>query len=63
MLPKRKDTKFGSSNQESSLSAGKNTRVVLGAYHTWKCVPTAFFGGVNVSEVHGCYLLQQMNSQ
>ena len=29
----------------------------------WKCVPTAVFGGVYISEVPGCHLLWQMNSQ
>ena len=28
-----------------------------------KCVPTAISGGVDISEVPGCYLLRQMSSQ
>ena len=29
----------------------------------WKCVPTAIFGVVDISEVPGCHLLRQMRSQ
>ena len=29
----------------------------------WKCIPTAISGGVDISEVPGCHLLQQMSSQ
>ena len=58
VLPDSKETKLGSSNQEISPSAGKNTRVVLVACHALKCVPTAIFKGVDISEVPGCYLLQ-----
>ena len=31
--------------------------------HTWKGVPMAIFDGVDISEVPGCNLLQQMSSQ
>ena len=31
--------------------------------HTWKCVPMAIPDGVDISEVPGCNLLQQMSSQ
>ena len=55
-MPDSKETKLGSSNQEVSTSAGKNSRVVLVLYHTWKCVPTDIFGGVHISEVSGCHL-------
>ena len=61
--PDSKETKLGSSNKEASPSAGKNTGVVLLSCHAWKCVPTAIFGGVNISEVAGCHLLRQMSSQ
>ena len=44
-------------------SAGKNTRIVLVLCHTWKCIPTAISGGVDISEVPECHLLQQMSSQ
>ena len=36
--PDSKDTNLGSSNQEASPSAGKNTRVVLVPLHTKNCV-------------------------
>ena len=57
-----KETKLGSSDQEASPSAGKNTGVVL-ASCAWKCIPTAICGGVDISEVPGCHLLRQMSSQ
>ena len=49
-----KETKLGSSDQEASISAGKNTGIVL---DTWKCVPTAISSGVDISEGSGCHLL------
>ena len=49
-----KETKLGSSDQEASPSASKNTGIVL---VPWKCVPTAISGGVDISEVPGCHLL------
>ena len=55
--PDSKETKLGSSDQEAFPSAGKNTRIVLVPCHTWKCVPTAIFGGVGISDVPNCYLL------
>ena len=57
-----KETETGSSNQEASPPAGKNTGVVLVPCLP-KCVPTAISGGVAISEVPGCHLLQQMNSK
>ena len=54
---------LGSSDQEASSSAGKNTGIVLVPCRTWKCVPTAISGGVDISEVPGCHLLRQMSSQ
>ena len=63
VLSNSQETKFGSSNQEASPSAGKNTRIVLVPCRAWKCVPTAISGGVNISEVPGCHLLQQMRAQ
>ena len=58
--PDSKETELGSSDQEASPSAGKNTGVVL-----VPCLhdPTAISGGVNISEVPGCHFLRQMNSQ
>ena len=32
-------------------------------FHAWKCVPTAFSGGVDISEVPGCHLCWQISSQ
>ena len=58
VLPDSKETALGSTDQEASPSAGKNTGVILVPCHAWKCVPTAIFGGVNISEVPG-----QMRSQ
>ena len=63
MPPDSKETELGSSYQEVSPSAGKNTGVVLVSCCTWKCVPTAISGGADISEVPGCHLLQQMSSQ
>ena len=40
--PDSKETKTGSSNQETSPSASKNTRVVLVPSHAWKC-PYSYF--------------------
>ena len=48
---------------KASPSAGENTRVVLVPCRAWKCVPTAISGRVDISDVPGCHLLQQMSSQ
>ena len=61
--PDSKDTKLANSDQEASPSVGKNTAIVLVPGHPSKCVPTAISGGVGVSEVPGCHLLQQRSSQ
>ena len=61
--PDSKETKLGSSDQEASLSAGKNTRIVLVPYRPWKCVPRAISSGVDISAVPGCHFLRQMSSQ
>ena len=61
--PDSKETELGSSDQEASPSAGKNTGIVLVPCRAWKCVPTAISGGVDISEVPRCHLLQQMSSQ
>ena len=63
MLPDSKETELGSRNQEASPSAGKSTRIVLMPCDTWKCVPTVISGGLDISEVLGCHLLQQIRSQ
>ena len=56
-----KETALRCSDQEASPSAGKNTEVVLVPCPTWKCVSPAISGGVDISEVPECHLLQQMN--
>ena len=58
-----KETETGIIDQEASPSACKNTGIVLVPCRTCKCVPTAISGGVDISEVPGCHLLQQMSSQ
>ena len=58
-----KEAKLGCSNQETSLSAGINTGVGLVPFHAWKCVLAADFSCMNLPEVPGCHLLQQMSSQ
>ena len=62
MLPDSKETKLGSSIQEASPSAGKNTRIVLVPCHPWKCVARASSSGMDIYKVPGCHLLQQMSS-
>ena len=63
MLPDSKEIELRSSDQEASPSADKNTGIVLVPCCTWKCVPTVISGGVDISEVPECHLLQQMSSQ
>ena len=57
MPPQSKETEVGSINQEASLSARKNTEVVLVPCSHMKCVSTAISVGVDISEVPGCHLL------
>ena len=61
--PDSKEIELGSSDQEASPSAGKNTGIVLVPCYAWKSVPTAISGSVDISEVSGCHLLRQMSSQ
>ena len=63
VLPDSKETELWSDDQESSPSAGKNTRIVLVPRCPWKCVPTAISSGVNISKVPGHHFLWQMSSQ
>ena len=63
MTPDNKDIKLGSSDQKVSPSTRKNTGVVLVPNRTWKCILTAISGDVDISEVPGCHLLQQMSPQ
>ena len=53
VLPDSKKTELGSSDQEASPSAGKNTGIVLVSCRAWNCVPTAISSGVDISEVPG----------
>ena len=57
------ENKLGSRNQEASLSADKNIWIVLVSCYSWKCIPTAISGGVDISEVRECHLLWHMSSQ
>ena len=56
MRPDSKENELGI-NQEASPSAGKNTRLDLLPCRVWKHVLTAtdISGGVDISEVPGCY--------
>ena len=57
-----KETKLGSNNQYASPLAVKNNREVLVPFHTWKCVPTAISGGVDIPDALGCQLLHEVSS-
>ena len=52
-----KEIKRGSSDQEASPSAVKNTGIDFLPHCAWKCVPTAILCGVDISEIPGCHLL------
>ena len=60
---KETELELENSKQEASLSAGKNTGIVLVPCCTWKSVPTEISGGVVISEIHRNHVLQQMGSQ
>ena len=61
--PDSKETELGSSDQEVSPSAGKNTGVVLVSCSHIEVRPTAISGSLDICEVPGCHLLWQMSSQ
>ena len=63
MLPDSKETELGSSNQDASPSANRNTGVVYVHVEAWKCIPTAISSGVDISEFPGYHLSGQMSSQ
>ena len=63
MPPDSKKTELGSSDQEASPSAGKNTGIILVLCCTFRCLPTAISGGVDISNVPGCHLLEQTSFQ
>ena len=50
-------------SQEFFPLAGKNNEIVLVPCHTWKYVSTATSGDIDISEVPGYHLLQQISSQ
>ena len=52
-----KDTELGSSDQEASSSAGKNTGVVLVPCSCMEVCPHRYFWCVDISEIPGCQLL------
>ena len=60
-LPDIKETKVGYSNYEVSPSTDKNTEIILLLCFTCKCLPTAISGGVDIFNVPGCHLLQQIS--
>ena len=55
--PDSKETELGSSDQEVSPSAGKNTRVNTVPCSCMEVRPYSISGGVDISEVPGCHLL------
>ena len=59
VLPDSMETELGSSDQEASPSAIKNTEVLV-LCSRMEVRPTAI---TDISEVPGCHLLQQMSSQ
>ena len=61
--PDSNKTELGSTDQEASPSAGKNTGVLFVPCHTWICVPTAISGHVDISKASRCHLLWHMSSQ
>ena len=60
VLPDCKGTGLGIGEQETYLSADKNTRVVLESYHLWKGIPAIISGGVDIHEPPGFHLLQKI---
>ena len=58
-----KETNLGGCDQGASPSTGKNTRVVLVPFLRIEVCSKAISGGVDISEVPGCHLLQQISSQ
>ena len=63
MPPCSKAVEVESNNQQAPPSAGKNSGVVLLPCYVWKCVRTSFSGSVDIHQVLGCHLLQQISSQ
>ena len=59
MLPDSKETELGSSDQEASPSAGKNTGVVLVPCLCMEVCPYSYFWWFDI----GCHLLRQISFQ
>ena len=57
VLPDSKETELGSSDQEVSPSAGKNTRVNIVPCSRMELHPYSISGVEDISEVPGCHLL------
>ena len=51
------ETELESSDEEASPSADENTGVALVPCCTWKCVPIAIFGVVDISKFPWCHFL------
>ena len=63
VLPNNNETNLGIRDQEASLSASINTRLISVPCYAWKCVPTAISDSVGIPEVPASNLFQQMSSQ
>ena len=63
VMPDTKETKLRSSDEQASPSACKNIKVVSVPCRELTFVPTGISGGVDIPEVPGCHLLQQMSLQ
>ena len=61
--PDSKEMELGSSDQEASPSAGKNTGVVVAPCSHMEVFPFSYFWCCGYFEVPGCHLLRQMSSQ
>ena len=61
--PDSKETELKSSDSEASPSVDKNSRVVLVPCSCMEVHPCRYFWGVDISEIPGCHLLQQMSCQ
>ena len=51
------------SNQEISSVASENLRGILMPCYAWECLPIAISNDMDILEVSGYHLLEQMSSQ